>query len=226
MICPKLKPPSATMLAFVVTDAAIKRPILEKIFNRCVEVSFNSITVDGDTSTNDTALVLANGLSGNIEIAEEGPDAESFESMLQKVMLDLAKMMVKDGEGATKFVELKIKGAKDDSDAKTAAFAIANSLLVKTAFFGSDTNWGRIIAALGYSGAEFDPKRVDLFYDDIQLVKDGQVLPGTQTIQAEKITKRREFSITINLNNGPGSTTIYTSDLSYDYVKVNADYRS
>ncbi len=226
MICPDLKPPSATMLAFVMTDASVNKKFLDKIFLKCVENSFNSITVDGDMSTNDTVLILANGLSGAGEIDKNSPEASKFEGMLQKVLLDLAKMIVKDGEGATKLVEIHLKGAKDKFDAKLAAHAIANSLLVKTAFFGSDPNWGRIIAAVGYSGAVFDPKNVNLFYDDLQVVKQGTVVSENVSSEAEKIVKKREFKITVDLAQGAGQATVYTSDLSYDYVKINADYRT
>ena len=162
-----IMPNMATMLSFIITDAAVDPLFLDKSFRDAVETSFNAITVDGDMSTNDTCLIMANGMANNPIINAGNPEAEAFAALLHDVLLSLAKQIVKDGEGATKFVEVRVIGARTDSDAKLAALAIANSSLVKTAFFGQDANWGRIFAAVGYSGAEVDQSRLSLSFDDV-----------------------------------------------------------
>jgi glutamate N-acetyltransferase / amino-acid N-acetyltransferase len=221
-----IMPNMATMLAFLVTDAAVEPEFLRRSFRAGVDRSFNAITVDGDTSTNDTALILANGQAGNPPVTEGGPDAERFASLLDEVLLSLAKQIVKDGEGATKFVEIRIKGAVSDADAKRAAMAVANSSLVKTAFFGQDANWGRIFAAVGYSGAELDQSRAELFFDDVRMVQDGVFAGGDAEARGTEVLRKKEFSVTVDLKLGKGEAVVYTSDLSYDYVKINADYRT
>ncbi|WP_243371441.1 bifunctional glutamate N-acetyltransferase/amino-acid acetyltransferase ArgJ [Geotalea sp. SG265] len=221
-----IMPNMATMLAFIVTDAAVERSWLKKVFSEANDASFNIISVDGDTSTNDTALILANGMAGNPAIGEESKDADIFRANLQEVLLSLAQQIVKDGEGATKFVRIIVKGASSVADAKTAAMAIANSSLVKTAFFGQDANWGRILAAVGYSGAQVDADRVALFFDDVQMVQNGFFAGGTAEELGSRVLKKKEFTVTVDLKLGQGKATVYTSDLSYDYVKINADYRT
>ncbi|MCL2761459.1 MAG: bifunctional glutamate N-acetyltransferase/amino-acid acetyltransferase ArgJ [Desulfuromonadales bacterium] len=221
-----IMPNMATMLAFIMTDAAVEQEWLDQIFKTSINSSFNIITVDGDTSTNDTAIVMANGAAGNSLINDTHPDAEEFARLLEEVCIGLAKQMVKDGEGATKFVSITVKGALSDNDAKKAAFAIANSSLVKTAFFGQDANWGRILAAAGYSGAELKQELTELFFDDVQMAKNGIFIGGNAEAAGSEILKKDEFSVTLNLNLGHGKATVYTSDLSYDYVKINADYRT
>ncbi|ABB31194.1 arginine biosynthesis bifunctional protein ArgJ [Geobacter metallireducens RCH3] len=221
-----IMPNMATMLAFIVTDAAVDPTWLRTVFAAGVERSFNAITVDGDTSTNDTALIMANGAAGNPVLSAGSDDAAEFVRLLDEVLLALAKLIVKDGEGATKFVEITVKGARSDADAKRAAMAVANSCLVKTAFFGQDANWGRIFAAVGYSGAEVDPDRTELFFDDVQMVRAGVFTGGDAEARGTEILKKREFSVTVDLHLGEGVSTVYTSDLSYDYVKINADYRT
>jgi glutamate N-acetyltransferase/amino-acid N-acetyltransferase len=221
-----IRPDMATMLAFIVTDAAIEPQFLQQLFREANERSFNSITVDGDMSTNDTALILANGAAGNPPILPGTPEAEQFAALLGDLMLSLAKLIVQDGEGATKFVTITVKGAVSDAEAKQAAMAVANSSLVKTAFFGQDANWGRIFAAVGYSGVQVEQLRTELFFDDVQMVRDGLFVGGDAEARGTKVLQQREFSVLVDLHLGAGTATVYTSDLSYDYVKINADYRT
>ncbi len=221
-----IMPNMATMLAFIVTDAAVEPALLQGVFRDAADRSFNSITIDGDTSTNDTALLMANGAAGNPVIAAGSADAAAFETILNDVLLELAKQIVRDGEGATKFVAITVRGAASDADAKKAAMAVANSSLVKTAFFGQDANWGRIFAAVGYSGARVEQLRAELFFDNVQMVKDGLFTGGDAEARGTEVLKKKEFTVTVDLHLGSGSATVYTSDLSYDYVKINADYRT
>lgn len=221
-----IMPNMATMLAFIVTDAAVDPAWLRTVFAAGVDRSFNAITVDGDTSTNDTALIMANGAAGTPVLSAGSDGAADFVRLLDEVLLALAKLIVKDGEGATKFVEIAVKGARSDADAKRAAMAVANSCLVKTAFFGQDANWGRIFAAVGYSGAEVDPDRAELFFDDVQMVRNGVFVGGDAEARGTEVLKKKEFSVAVDLHLGAGEATVYTSDLSYDYVKINADYRT
>lgn len=221
-----IMPNMATMLAFIITDADVDAALLDKMFRRAVDASFNSITVDGDMSTNDTCLIMSNGMAGNPTIQEGTPEAEKFETLLHDVLLSLAKQIVRDGEGATKFVEIRITGACSDSDAKQAAMAVANSSLVKTAFFGQDANWGRIFAAVGYSGAKLDQSRMSLHFDDVCMAQNGVFAGGDAEQLGTAVLKKKEFTVTVDLACGAGSATVYTSDLSYDYVKINADYRT
>ncbi len=221
-----IMPNMATMLAFLVTDAAVAPAWLDRIFRDANAASFNSITVDGDTSTNDTALVLANGAAGNAPLSDGNPDAARFAELLREIMVALARQLVKDGEGATKFVSITVRGAVSDIEARQAAMAIANSCLVKTAFFGQDANWGRILAAGGYSGARIDPERAWLWFDDVVMAKHGIFAGGDAETRGSTVLRNGEFSVTVDLKLGEGSATVYTSDLSYDYVKINADYRT
>jgi len=221
-----IQPNMATMLSFLVTDAAIEPALLKSAFGEAVEGSFNAITVDGDMSTNDTALLIANGAAGNPTIKTGTPEAAQFVDLLQEIMLSLAKQIVKDGEGATKFVTVKVRGAASNADAKKAALAVANSLLVKTAFFGQDANWGRIIAALGYSGAQLEQGRVEISFDDVVMAKDGIFAGGNAEAAGTEVLKKPEFTVAIDLHLGAGEGAVYTSDLSYDYVRINADYRT
>jgi glutamate N-acetyltransferase/amino-acid N-acetyltransferase len=221
-----IMPNMATMLAFLVTDAAVEPGFLSRLFRAGVNTSFNAITIDGDTSTNDTALIMANGQAGNPPIVEGSAEAAEFAGLVNEVLLALARQIVKDGEGATKFVEISVFGAGSDADARKAAMAIANSSLVKTAFFGQDANWGRILAALGYSGAALDPDRVELSFDDVLMVKGGVFVGGDAEARGTEVLKKKEFAVSVCLNLGEGRATVYTSDLSYDYVKINADYRT
>lgn len=221
-----IHPDMATMLAFVVSDALVDTGFLNEALRSAVGVSFNRITVDRDTSTNDMTLILANGLAGNAEITAESPDGEAFVQALQEILLDLAKMIVRDGEGATKLVRIQVDGAADDADALLAARSVATSSLVKTAFFGEDANWGRIIAAVGYSGAAVDPQRVGIRFDDVAMVEAGLGLGPVQEASATEVLKQSEFSVGIDLGLGNGSAYYYTSDLTYDYIRINAAYRT
>ncbi|ANA40042.1 ornithine acetyltransferase [Geobacter anodireducens] len=221
-----IMPNMATMLAFIVTDAAVDPQWLDRIFRRANDTSFNAITVDGDMSTNDTAIIMANGAAGTPVLSEGSEGAAEFAALLEEVLLSLAKLIVKDGEGATKFVEVTVKGARSDADAKRAAMAVANSCLVKTAFFGQDANWGRIFAAVGYSGADVAPDRAELFFDDVRMVQGGVFAGGDAEARGTGVLRKKEFTVTVDLHLGDGRATVYTSDLSYDYVKINADYRT
>ena len=221
-----IMPNMATMLSFIITDAAVEPAALDTAFRRSVNSSFNIISVDGDTSTNDTCLIMANGQAGNPLIAAGTPEAAAFEALLHDVLLSLAKQIVKDGEGATKFVEVRVTGAKDDADAKRAALAIANSSLVKTAFFGQDANWGRIFAAVGYSGAQVDQTLLSLRFDDVVMAKNGVFAGGDAEARGTEVLKRKEFAVTVDLGLGSSSATVYTTDLSHEYVSINADYRT
>lgn len=221
-----IMPNMATMLSYIISDAAVEPAFLEGAFRRCVDASFNVITVDGDTSTNDTCLIMANGMACNPIIREGTEEAAGFEALLHDVLLSLAKQIARDGEGATKFVEIRVSGARNGADAKRAAMAIANSSLVKTAFFGQDANWGRIFAAVGYSGAEVDQSRLSLCFDDVCMARKGIFAGGDAEQLGTEVLRKREFTVSVDLGLGNGTATVYTSDLSHDYVSINADYRT
>jgi len=221
-----IMPNMATMLAFMVTDAAVDTAWLSNMFREANDASFNIISVDGDTSTNDTALIMANGMAGNPPLREGSEGAAEFRQLVCEVLLSLAKQIVRDGEGATKFVEITIRGAASNADARRAALAVGNSLLVKTAFFGQDANWGRIAAAVGYSGAQVDQDLLEIRFDDVQMAKQGVFVGGDAEARGSEVLKRKEFKVIVDLHLGEGVSTVYTSDLSYDYVKINADYRT
>ncbi|RLB71123.1 MAG: ornithine acetyltransferase, partial [Deltaproteobacteria bacterium] len=216
----------ATMLCFVLTDAPIAPELLKTALPRAVRKSFNSISVDGDTSTNDMVLLLANGASGGAMILPDTREAQIFSQHLDRVLLDLAKMIVRDGEGATKLVQIRVIGAESEKTARIAARSVATSSLVKTAFFGEDANWGRIIAAVGYSGIDIDPNRIDISFDQVPVALNGLAAGAEQEAKATGILQQDEFVVTINLHSGEAESSYYTSDLSYEYVKINADYRT
>ena len=218
-----IAPHMATMLAFILTDAQIPAPVWQDLLREAVSLSFNRITVDGDMSTNDTVYALANGASG---LSLGSQDLAQFSRLLKELCQELAYLIVKDGEGATKTVRIRVCGAEDEEKALTMARTVANSLLVKTAFFGEDPNWGRILAALGRSGVEFDPYQVDLFFDEVCLVKNGLSQGKEAEAKAHEIMKKREFTLTILLKRGNADAEVWTSDLSYEYVKINAEYRT
>jgi glutamate N-acetyltransferase/amino-acid N-acetyltransferase len=213
-----IHPNMATMLAFVMTDAAIDSRTLQRCLKIAVDQSFNAISVDGDTSTNDCVLVMASGQSGS-------PDVDVFQRALNAVCRDLAWMIVRDGEGATRVMELEVRGARNDREAKLAAHAIATSPLVKTALFGGDPNWGRILAAVGRSGARFSVKRVSLNAGPVTLVRNGDPAEYREK-DAARVFARERVPITLDLGSGNASTVILSSDLGHDYVSLNADYRS
>lgn len=221
-----IRPNLATMLSFLVTDANIKAPLLQRMLKMAAEDSYNQITVDGETSTNDTVLLLANGKSSHLPLNRMNRDGEVFQSMLSKVCKNLARGVVKDGEGATKFIEIMIQGARNSENAKQAAYAVAHSPLVKTAFFGEDANWGRILCALGHSGVEINPSRIDVFFDNVPIVKKGTGTGPRLEGRASQILKKKSFKVTIDLHQGKSQFSVFTTDLSIDYVKINASYRS
>lgn len=221
-----IHPNMATMLGFVLTDARITPELLTSALPGAVQKSFNSISVDGDTSTNDMVLLLANGAARSPLIKPDTREAEIFCQHLDRVLLDLAKMIVRDGEGATKLVQIKVVGADNEVSARTAARSVATSSLVKTAFFGEDANWGRIIAAVGYSGIDIDQNRIDISFNQVPVAVNGLALGAEQEAEATKVLQLDEFVVTINLHAGDSESSYYTSDLSYDYVKINADYRT
>jgi glutamate N-acetyltransferase/amino-acid N-acetyltransferase len=221
-----IRPNLATMLSFLVTDANIKASLLQRMLEKTAEVSYNRITVDGETSTNDTVLLLANGKAGYPRLNHMDRDGEVFQSMLSKVCRSLAESVVKDGEGATKFVEILIRGARNIKEAKQAAYAVAQSPLVKTAFFGEDANWGRILCALGYSGVHIDPNRIDVFFEKAPIVKKGMGVGFRSEEKAGRILKNKSFKVMVDLHQGKSDFSVLTTDLSIEYVKINASYRS
>jgi glutamate N-acetyltransferase/amino-acid N-acetyltransferase len=221
-----IAPDMATMLMFIFTDAAISRGALNAAFKESVAESFNCISVDGDTSTNDMALVFATGTADNEEIKSNSAAFNVFRKNLKQVCLELAKMVVIDGEGATKLIEIRVKGAKTIKDAKQVAKTVANSQLVKTAFFGQDPNWGRIMAAVGRSGIKLVPELIDVEIQKMHVVKKGYEAKGFDEKKLQSALKSKEISVVINLNNGKAETVFYTSDLTFDYIKVNSAYRT
>lgn len=222
MIAPGL----ATMLCFVATDARISASLLRRVLRRTVEGTFNAITVDGCMSTNDTLLLCANGMSGTSPLRAGTSQLSTFEEALFQVLSRLARMIVKDGEGATKLIRVEVKGSRTALDARVAARAVADSALVKTAFFGEDCNWGRIMAAIGASGIRFDPDRVDIMLDTIPVVRKGVGLGAAAERRAAVRMRRPEFGLIIDLHGGRGTSVVLTTDLSDAYIRINAGYRS
>ena len=221
-----IHPNMATMLCFIVTDALIAPPMLRKMLTASVDRSFNRITVDGDTSTNDMVLFMANGAAGNKRVAPGSKDLKKLQACLDAVTRSLALQIVKDGEGATKFVEITVRGAKDPVEARRAVSAVAKSSLVKTALFGEDANWGRIMAVLGSCGVDMDEVRTDISFGKTKLVEKGVAMGKHAEKEAAAALKQREIHIGIDLHKGKGESTIWTCDLSTEYVKINAAYRS
>ncbi len=220
MICPHM----ATMLCFIMTDIAISQKALGKALKDAVEKSFNRITVDGDMSTNDTVLVMANGVIGNAVIDEKSGSYAAFSNSLSEVTYELSKLIAKDGEGATRLIEIEVKGARSGADAETAAFSVANSNLVKTAIYGNDANWGRIMAALGYSGAFMREEKVDIYFGKVKVVRKG--LAAGKDAEAGKVLGGKEIRIVIDLNAGKSSAKVLTCDMTEGYIKINAAYRT
>jgi len=226
MISPKMQTvPHATMLSFISCDAFVEKKFFQKVFDESVQLTFNRITVDNDMSTNDTVIMFCNGAAANKVINNNSPDAANFAKALRLLMEKMAKSIVLDGEGVTKFVTVIVENAANDEDAERCARSIANSMLCKTAWFGGDPNWGRILAAAGYSGAEFSPEKVDLLYNDSFVIKKGKPVAVSEEELAKEVAKK-EFIIKIRLGAGRKNCTIWTSDLSYDYVKINAEYKT
>jgi glutamate N-acetyltransferase/amino-acid N-acetyltransferase len=219
MIHPQLVP-HATMLVYVLTDAVVEPAVLDSCLRSAIEVSFNRISVDGDTSTNDTVLLLASGAGG----AVVGQGNAAFSAAVTQVCTSLARQIVADGEGITHVVELHIKGAATDADALKIAKAIAHSPLVKTAWAGSDPNWGRLMAAIGYSGAQIDPERINILFGEQVICRDGGRAAEFDENAAHAYIAQPEFSVTIQLHQGAGSCVFWTTDLTHEYVSINADY--
>lgn len=224
-----IHPNMCTMLAFLTTDAAISADMLQKALSGCVNESFNMISVDGDTSTNDTCLLFANGLAGNPEITDEGVDYDIFCEALGYVTKYLARHMAADGEGATALLEVKVVGAESHEQAVTLAKSVITSNLVKTAIAGHDANWGRVLCAMGYSGADFDPEKVDLYFESaagkLKIIENG-VDTGYSEETATKILSEKEITVTADIRMGNESATAWGCDLTHGYIRINADYRS
>jgi len=224
-----IHPNMATMLAFITTDASIDAPVLQKALKNAVDKSFNMITVDGDTSTNDMAIIMANGKAGGSKIEEAGPLLNQFQEALDYVCIELAKMLAKDGEGASKLLEVQVKNALSTRDARIAAKAVVSSNLVKSAFFGEDANWGRILCAVGYSGAEINPETVEIWLESAagrEKVADRGTGLEFNEENAKKVLQEKEIRVIIDLHQGSSEATAWGCDLTYDYVKINADYRT
>ncbi len=220
MICPNM----ATMLCFIITDININKTTLKKALVNSVDNSFNKIIVDGDTSTNDSVIMLSNGVLDNNEITLKSSHYSRFEKILTELNTEIAELIVKDGEGATKVVKIDVQGARTVKEAEKIARTVGNSLLVKTAFFGEDPNWGRILAAAGRAGVMFNPDKVEMFFDDKRVIKNGA------RFQAESkfapVFKKSKFTVTIKLKEGTASSYVITSDLSHEYVTINSEYRT
>jgi glutamate N-acetyltransferase/amino-acid N-acetyltransferase len=216
-----IEPKMATMLAFLLTDAAVERKALQAALKTAADESFNRISVDGDRSTNDTTLLLANGAAGNKPLLPGHPDWAAFCAALNALTLNLAVKMARDGEGATKLVTVRVTGAKSAADADRAARAVANSLLVKTSWVGDYPNWGRLMDSIGYSRAKVVEERVEIRYNNLLAVRNGVFAEAATYAQLAKIQKQKEFTITINMNIGPGAAVIYTCDCTEEYVRIN-----
>ena len=224
-----IHPNMATMLVFITTDAAISREMLQKALSTDITATFNMLSIDGDTSTNDMVTVLANGLAGNAEIVSEGEDFTVFMQALNSITVSLCRMIAGDGEGATKLLECKTTGADTLEAAKTAAKSVICSSLLKAAMFGADANWGRVLCAIGYSGADVDVNKIDVSFKSkagtIEVCRDGAGVPFSEEI-AKQILLEKEIEILVGLGDGPYSASAWGCDLTYDYVKINGDYRT
>ena len=224
-----IHPNMCTMLGFVTTDAAISKEMLQKALSANIKDTFNMVSVDGDTSTNDTVLLLANGMAGNFEITEEGADFDKFMEALNYINTCLSKKIAGDGEGATALFEVKIVGAKTKEDAVTLSKSVVTSSLTKAAIYGHDANWGRILCAMGYSGVQFDPEKVDLYFESragkLKIIENG-VSTGYDEAEATRILSEDEVTAIADVKMGDAKATAWGCDLTYDYVKINADYRS
>ena len=221
-----IRPDMATMLAFVATDAAVDSTLLQQILIEAVDGSFNAITVDGDTSTNDACLLLATGQSG-ADVPSVGDDHTRFTAAVSEVCIELAQAIIRDGEGATKFITVLVEGGQDTAECRQVAYTIAHSPLIKTAFFACDPNWGRILAAVGRSGLrDLDLERVTIHLDEICIVRDGGRASDYTEAQGQDVMARSEISIRVELGRGEAVARIWTTDLSFDYVRINAEYRT
>lgn len=219
-----IEPNMATMLGFITTDAAITPAMLKRALKLAIAKSFNRLVVDGDESTNDSVFLMASGVAGNATITKGGEDFDAFRAALEAVCISLAKQMATDGEGATKFVTVTVKGAKSEKDAARAARAVAKSPLAKTSWFGKDPNWGRVLAAVGYSGAEVVDMKAEVFYDKVWAFKGGKIADAAQLEKLAEVMKKDAFEVIVDLHLGEGKSSVYTCDFSLDYVHINADY--
>jgi len=223
-----IRPDMATMLGFVATDAVIAASALDQLVHEAADASFNRITVDGDTSTNDSFIVMATQRAGHARIDSlNTPQGQALRDAVLAVSVQLAKAIVRDGEGATKFITVRVEGGRDAGECRRVAYAIAHSPLVKTAFFASDPNLGRILAAVGYAGiADLDPDLIDLYLDDVQVARQGSRHPQYEEAQGQRVMKQSEITVRVHLHRGAAASEVWTCDLSHDYVSINADYRS
>jgi glutamate N-acetyltransferase/amino-acid N-acetyltransferase len=223
-----IRPNMATMLGFVATDAAVAPGLLQALVREAADASFNRITIDGDTSTNDSFVLIASGQAGHAPITSlDSPEGLALRGAVTAVARQLAQAIVRDGEGATKFITVQVEGGRDEVECKLVAYAIAHSPLVKTAFFASDPNLGRILAAVGYAGIDdLDQSLIDLYLDDVHVATRGGRHAGYAEADGQRVMKQSEITVRVLLHRGPASTTVWTCDLSHDYVSINADYRS
>lgn len=219
-----IEPNMATMLGFITTDAAVSSAMLRRALLLAIDKSFNRLVVDGDESTNDSVFLLASGKAGNAPIVRAGDDFDAFRAALETVCISLARQMAMDGEGATKFVTVTVRGAKSEKDAARAARAVAKSPLAKTSWFGRDPNWGRVLAAVGYSGAAVEDMKTEVFYDGVWAFRCGRVADAKQLVKLRRVLKKRVFEVVVDLHLGMGESSVYTCDFSLDYVHINADY--
>ncbi len=221
-----IRPDMATMLAFIATDATVDETVLRPVLVDAVADSFNAITVDGDTSTNDACVLLATGRSG-VTLSGTGAGYRDFAAMVREVCSELAQAIVRDGEGATKFITISIEGGRDQAECRQVAYAIAHSPLVKTAFFASDPNWGRILAAVGRAGlTDLNLERVAIYLDEVCIVRAGGRAPEYAEEQGQRVMRRSDIGIRVELGRGEAAARIWTTDLSFDYVRINAEYRT
>ena len=223
-----IRPNMATMLGFVATDAVIAPALMPALVREAADQSFNRITIDGDTSTNDSFVLIATQQAGHAPISQlESPEGAQLREAVFAVSRELAQAIVRDGEGATKFITVRIDGGRNKEECRLAAYAIAHSPLVKTAFFASDPNLGRILAAVGYAGiGDLDQSLIDMFLDEVHVVVKGGRHPAYQEADGQRVMKQAEIGIRVDLHRGPAHATVWTCDLSHDYVSINADYRS
>ncbi len=227
MLYPEMKPERhATLLVFIATDADISKRMLEEALSESIAGSFNMISVDGDMSTNDSCFILANGLAGNRKIEKKGSDYRKFAEGLKFLTRELAKKLARDGEGATKFIEIEVSGAKTEKDASTIARKISTSNLLKCAIFGEDPNWGRICAAAGAAGVEFDPDNVDIYLGGIKALSDGAIAKDYSKEKARKFFKAKDVYVKVNLKGGKGKATAWTCDFSKEYIAINSEYNT
>ncbi|MGH8819683.1 MAG: bifunctional glutamate N-acetyltransferase/amino-acid acetyltransferase ArgJ, partial [Rhodoferax sp.] len=223
-----IRPNMATMLGFIATDACVEQAVLQRMTTALAEASFNRITIDGDTSTNDSLVVIASHKAAHAPITSlDSADGRALQAAITGVAQKLAQAIVRDGEGATKFIAIKVEGGKTDTECRQVAYAIAHSPLVKTAFFASDPNLGRILAAVGYAGiADLDPTKIDLYLDDVHVATRGGRNPAYREEDGQRVMKQSEITVRVALGRGSAADTVWTCDLSHDYVSINADYRS